>query len=288
MIRFAVMSDIHVQDWDLESQDRLISALHDYGSLPQPPSVIVINGDLTEGHDEDYSTLLRLLVAHAPCPVYVTIGNHEYYRMWYQQSPSRKWSMDTFPNGWSSRQALKLFLDRFQLHAPYYDKWLHGYHFIFLGGECYRDDAEGMTEHAWLSDDQLAFLRQKLQGNSGESEAGSRKPVFVFLHQPLEEVVQRERLERLLAAHPEVILFAGHTHHQLLSRGTYLAGQGGFARLNSSSIRRPWSELDVPLSGSISESLLVEVRDGEVRMKGRRHDKRAWLAQASFIQSAAP
>ncbi|WP_308635699.1 metallophosphoesterase family protein [Paenibacillus silvisoli] len=287
MFRFAVMSDIHVQAWDQESQARLVSALHDYAFLPEPPDYIVINGDLTEGHDSDYTVLLHLLETHATCPVYMTMGNHEYYRMWYKQLPTPVWSMATFPNEWSSEQAMELFLSRLKLSRPYYAERLQGYTFIFLAGECYRDQVDGIVEHAWISDEQFAFLEKQLEQKQNDTPGYNGRPVFVFLHQPIEEVFQKERLAQLLAAYPEIIFFSGHTHHQLTSRQTYTAPEGRFAIVNSSSVRRPWSDRDEPLDGSMSESLFVEVQDDKVIISGRRHDERDWVAQAKFVRSYA-
>lgn len=279
MFRFAVMSDIHVQAWDSESQERFIAALQDYDSLTNGLDFIVINGDLTEGFDEDYVLLKELLGEHAKVPVYVTIGNHEYYKMWYKEG--RAWSTESFPNGWSTELAKKSFLDAFGLDRPYYDVWSHDHHFIFLAGEHYRDANPLVVEHAWISDEQFAFLCQALQERRG-GENGV-KPVFVFVHQTLPAVYQHKELEALLNEYPEVILFSGDSHYQLLSESTYC--ERGFATMNSSSVRRPWSDRNEPLPGTISESVLVEVSESEVKLLGRRHDEKRWLEEVQFVRN---
>lgn len=279
MVRFAVMSDIHIQHWHTESHDRFLAALEDYSSLPEPPEFVILNGDLTEGHPEDYEKLLDLLKRQPHPPVYVTMGNHEFYRMWYRrQGEGYEWSKETFPNGWSTEQAVELFTRYFHLDRPYYDIWLGGHRFVFLAGEKYRDAVEDVEEHAWLSPEQLTFLESSLGRDCDE-----RSAAFVFLHQPLEDVVQREQLELILSRHPEVIFFTGHTHFQLSSPGIYK--ESNFARVSSSSVRDPYDRAtDKPLGGPASESLYVAAADGTVEIKGRRHDEKRWAQQLHVIR----
>jgi len=278
MFRFAVMSDIHVQTWNEESIERFVAALQDYASLSDGPDLIVINGDLTEGFEEDYALLKTLIAEHAKVPTYVTIGNHEYYKMWYKEG--RAWSTDSFPNGWSTQQAKRTFQDAFHLDRPYYNVWIHDHHFIFLAGEHYRDANPLVVEHAWISDEQFAFLRQALRERRGED---GTKPIFVFIHQTLPAVYQHQELESLLSEYPEVILFSGDSHFQLLSESTFC--ERGFATMNSSSVRSPWSDSNEPLPGPISESVLVEVSDSAVKLYGRRHDEKRWLEEAQFVRN---
>jgi hypothetical protein len=272
------MSDIHVQHWHSESQNRFLAALEDYASLPEPLELVILNGDLTEGHPEDYEKLLELLKCRPHPPVYVTMGNHEYYRMWYRrQGESCEWSKTTFPNGWSTEQALEQFTRYFQLERPYYDIRLNNHHFIFLAGEKYRDAVEDVEEDAWLSPEQLTFLESSLARDNKHASA------FVFLHQPLECVVQREQLERILNRHPDTIFFSGHTHFQLSSPGTYK--ESVFAQISSSSVRDPYDQAkDEPLGGTISESLYVAAAEGTVEIKGRRHDEKRWLEQLHVVR----
>jgi predicted MPP superfamily phosphohydrolase len=275
-VRFAVMSDIHVQHWHKESQEKFLSALRDYMSMPEPPELIIINGDLTDGHSEDYEVLLELLKIESLPPVFVTMGNHEYYRMWYRLGQNYEWHKDTFPNGWSSAEAIARFLHYFTLDKPYYDIWHSGHHFIFLSGEKYQDASPEVVEHAWLSLEQLEFLKKTLWQDNEE-----QRRVFVFLHQPLELVVQREALEHILEQHPEVIFFSGHTHFQLSSPELY--SNRVITQVSSSSIRDPYEqESDKPIGGPISESLFVTSGGGKTIIRGRRHDERRWVDELNM------
>lgn len=73
---------------------------------------------------------------------------------------------------------LQQFLSYTHSPAPYYDIWLKGYHFLFLGTE------EGLDTFCTLSDHQLHWLEEKLQEQDAHDQ-----PIFLFLHQPLKNTV---------------------------------------------------------------------------------------------------
>ncbi|SEF61153.1 metallophosphoesterase [Paenibacillus sp. UNC499MF] len=344
---FAVLSDIHVVAWDPESHRRLEVCLKDYAAMKHPPDFIVINGDLTEGFAEDYTVLKRILSEHARVPVYVTNGNHEYYRMWYKDG---SFSTDTFPNGWSTAEAMARFLGFLGKPLPYYDLRLKGLRFVFMSAERYRDTDPAIREDAWISDGQFAWLERILReesrplhadakgmaetasaaeadpapaaleaaepesggagpaGSPGEDETGlqpadsspgevayrphgRKRPVFVFLHQPLPHtvagsydpgekgVVQDVRLRELLGRHPNVCFFSGHTHYTLASPGIYF--EDGCSHMGTSSVRRPIGDGIDPAPVE-SESVLVEVAPHSVTIRGRRHNTGEWLPSAVF------
>ncbi|MFB7813094.1 metallophosphoesterase family protein [Paenibacillus chitinolyticus] len=168
---FAVLSDIHVVAWDPESHRRLEVCLKDYASMKHPPEFIVINGDLTEGFAEDYTVLKRILSEHVRVPVYVTNGNHEYYRMWYNDGG---FSVDTFPNGWSTAEAMARFLGFLGKPLPYYDLRLKGLRFVFMSAERYRDTDPAIREDAWISDEQFAWLERILREESRPHHAAAQ------------------------------------------------------------------------------------------------------------------
>lgn len=88
----------------------------------------------------------------------------------------------------------------------------------------------------------------------------------------------------MLAKYPEVVYFSGHTHLQLSCPNIYYEEINVF--VGSSSVRNPFDQESVPLSGSISESLFIEVDDQQVRIRGRRHDLRRWADGVDFIRTA--
>ncbi|WP_027415854.1 hypothetical protein [Aneurinibacillus terranovensis] len=83
----------------------------------------------------------------------------------------------------TEQDSIRRFLDFAGYHQLFYDKWIKGYHFIFLGSEQYRQSNPYNYEDAYLSDEQLDWLRTKLK------EGDRKRPTFIFLHQPLPDTV---------------------------------------------------------------------------------------------------
>ncbi|MNG01839.1 3',5'-cyclic adenosine monophosphate phosphodiesterase CpdA [compost metagenome] len=169
----------------------------------------------------------------------------------------------------------------------YYDRWIKGYHFIFLGSEQYRQTNPANAEDAWLSQTQLSWLQSKLQENYVQ-----KRPLFVFLHQPLQGtvsgsqprgVVQRNELKQILSPYPEVIFFTGHTHWELRLPTTLI--RDVFTMVNSSSVTYPYDSNDQLFQGNRSEGLVLEVYDDRVHIRGRDFQGQAWISEADFTVS---
>lgn len=288
LLSFAVISDIHVRKWNWNSQEKLKQALNDLQQAEPDAQALVVNGDLGDGLPGDYATL-GMLMARLPHPkrLFYNIGNHEYYKSWYDKNGY--WS-HAFPNGESEQASQQRFLEFAGRKKLYEDVWVDGYHFLFLGSEQYRQSDERNKEDAWLSDAQLSWLEQELA--DGEKPG---KPIFVFLHQPLQNtvagsktmtynlgVVQHERLRAILAKHPQAILFSGHTHWELKSAQTLV--RDGFTMVNTSSVYEPYSEANIAYDQEYgrSEGVAVEVYPGRVLVRGRNFADGQWIADAQF------
>jgi Icc protein len=288
LLSFAVISDIHVQKWNRHSHEKLAQALNDLKRAEPDAQALVVGGDLGDGLQGDYETLGKLMRALPhPKRVFYNIGNHEYYKAWHDKQGH--WS-GAFPNGESERASQRRFLAFAGRKALYEDAWVSGYHFIFLGSEQYRQSDPANKEDAWLSDAQLGWLERALA--DGEQPG---KPVFVFLHQPLpctvagsrtrsdgRGVVQHERLRAILAKHPQVILFTGHTHWELKSAHTLV--RDGFTMVNTSSVYEPFNEADAAYGQEYgkSEGVAVEVYPNRVLIRGRSFTEKAWIPEAQF------
>ncbi|UQZ81501.1 Calcineurin-like phosphoesterase [Paenibacillus konkukensis] len=292
LLTFPVLSDLHVQAWNRASHTKLARALADLHTLNPAADALVLNGDLTDGRQRDYDKLSELLrqVPHPP-QILSSIGNHEFYQSWH--GPSSRWNKEGFPNGETEQASISRFLKFTGEKKVYYTKNIRGYDFIVLGSERYRQSDADYLEDAYLSDEQLAWLRTELQRLSL-----SGKPVFVFLHQPLpnsvsgtsgccvnsRSVIQHEELKKLLAAYPQIILFSGHTHLELKLQRTLV--RDGFVMVNSSSVEQPWTEDErgtgKPLGPEASEGLYVEVYASKVIIRGRDFHKQRWIPEAEF------
>jgi Icc protein len=290
---FSVLSDLHITGWDQESHRLFRSALSDHTELHPTSSLLVLNGDLTNGHAEDYEALGQLLQEQKHAPVHATMGNHEYYGLW--RTPQGGMDTTKLNETWSSLKATQLFTQFFNYEKPYHDLWIKDIHFIFLSGEAYRDVDAGIREDAYLSKEQLGWLKKTLTSTSGHINPLRRllrkRPTFVFLHQPLphtldgtdseQGVAQNQELYKLLKSTPNVFLFSGHTHYELGQ--TRQIHQHDFLSVGTSSIRYVVNANNEPVSPPLSQSLVIEVFKDRVNIRGREHSTRSWLSTYSLM-----
>lgn len=281
ILTFAVISDIHIQS-RVTFLERFNNALIDLTENMQPkPDAIVLNGDLGDGTAEDYALLSRIIkdrqLNTEGNPLWLAaIGNHEFYKA-YHDPLSNVWSPSAFPNGDSDAKAKERFTSFTQQEKVYFDKYIKGYHFIFLGSEKSAMSDKSIGEAAFLSPEQLAWLDVKLKENYIQG-----KPVFVFLHQPLFNstgnigyfVVQGGQLYKILKKYPEIVMFSGHLHQALGSEAT--VRHDVFAIYNDSSTSRPLSR-DYKSGLDKSEGLYVEVFQDKVQVRGRDFINKTWV-----------
>jgi len=289
-LRFAVISDIHVQAWDHNAQIKFRAALEDLMSQEPPLDELVVNGDLGDGKPDDYAavnSILREVRARSlqRVPVVFTIGNHEFYKA-YHHPVTEAWSPATFPNGESEAAALQRFLTFAQRDKVYTERYIKSYHFIFLGSEKSAMSDHTIGDAAYLSPEQLAWLKRTLREHYTPG-----KPVFVFLHQPplasggnfpgkSRFVVQQDELLEILRPYPEVVFFAGHLHLKLGSPGSMV--QEGFTLFNESSTSMPRDGVARKPLPDKSEGMVVEVQGGRVSVRGRDFLQHAWLPEAQY------
>jgi Icc protein len=261
VMRFQVFSDVHVMasndPWQKTASQKFIAALEDI--RPFQPDFLVINGDLTNGKAGDYQLLKEILQKYAPWPMYPTMGNHEYYEVFTNKNVTDlelRWRFD----------------NAFQLDKPYYDRYIKGYHFIFLAPEEFKAHYKQIADGAYISKEQLAWFHDTLAKDQGLT--------FVFLHQPLDHTVtqsdpgsvqQSEEIRKILREHQgPVIWFSGHTHASMLHSDQirklenvlYVGGSSTFTVDNS---------LDK------SESRMVEVYNDRIVMWVRDHIAKKWV-----------
>ncbi|TJY44622.1 metallophosphoesterase [Cohnella pontilimi] len=292
LLTFPVISDIHVQWWYDTSQMKFMNALNDLYSINPNPDTMVINGDLGDGMPADYAKLTELLNTNPhPKKMFYTMGNHEYYKAWHDADGW--WNSDTFPNGETEQDSINRFLQFAGEKKVYYDQFVKGYHFIFLGSEYYRQSDWNNLEDAYLSEEQLNWLKETLKKGAEDG-----KPIFVFLHQPIpytvsgtsfcctnnRAVIQHEELKSILSGYPQVIFFSGHTHWELKLPLTLVHDK--FTMVNSSSVVQPWTDDgnggEMLAGPDDSEGLYVEVYKDKVKIKGRDFYRKQWVPEAQF------
>jgi Icc protein len=297
---FTVLSDLHVEAWDKNSQLKVRKAFQDLQDTVPESAALILNGDLSNGLPDDYDKLKELLkeLPH-PKTVYATIGNHEFYKAWMNKAGI--WNADGFPNGETEQASIERFLQFNGENRVYNEKMVQGYHFLFLGSEQYRQSNPDNLEDAYLSPAQLGWLQQSLKKAQAE---GNNKPIFVFLHQPLPNtvsgttgccvnnraIIQHEELQRILSGYPQVIFFTSHTHRELKLPKTWV--QNLFTMINTSSVQQPVTDngqdVDKVLGPDTSEGLYVEVYSDKVIIKGRDFYSQRWIPEANFIVPRVP
>jgi len=279
-LSFVVVSDIHIAR--LNAIRNFSATLND--NYNSNVDAMVVVGDLGDGLARDYNTLKHELSDHKlenNYPIYWTIGNHEFYGAFYKFG---LWSPKTFPNNETDAASIDRFLQLAQRNKVYGDTWVNDYHFIFLGSEKSRMSEMSYTDAAFISDTQLVWLQKALEKNKQPS-----KPIFVFLHQPIPYttlaglqqgyVLQWQKLNAILAQHPEVIFFNGHIHYELDYKN--MMSKANFTIVNSSSLASPIDRNRRPIM-DFAPGLVVEVFNNKVVIRGRDFLNSNWISGAEI------
>ena len=162
----------------------------------------------------------------------------------------------------------------------YHDTWVNDYHFISLGSE----DGNSETLNsitASVSEDQQNWLKETLAENYQKG-----KPIFVFLHQPLNNgngswvgVVQNDKIREILSQYPEVIIFSSHTHRDLDDSSVLL--NQPFTMIHTGAIHYTLIPDTNSENGRRRESyikgLYIEVNGNNVVVKGRNIKENQWI-----------
>ncbi|MFJ7729595.1 metallophosphoesterase [Neobacillus sp. NPDC097160] len=256
VLQFPVLSDIHIGG--ASQQERFKRALYDMQAIAPNYDALVLLGDNTNmGTEKEYDDLDHLLQAYSKkdAEKIITIGNHDYWEGVYSTGD------------FNPKKYIQRFVDKTGMPGLYYDKWVNGYHFITLGSEGFPD--HGGADHVLMSDEQYNWFDEVVA-----QDADHEKPIFVFLHQPIDNTVYGSeewgagfsdtRLSDILKKYPQVILFSGHTHYLLQHpRSIY---QDGFTMVNAGSVAYGYTDIAYP---GTSQGLLVNVYSDRIEIKAR-------------------
>lgn len=274
IMTFSVLGDIHTDTV------RLKAALYDLYSIDPKMAAVVLNGDIVDqGEDSQYETVSRCLEdsrAVLPGTVIYNIGNHEFYN--YAKGVNTLQESDEF---------ISRFLSFSKEKEVYHDLWLNGYHLISLGSEETYTKEMGPVA-ASISKVQMEWLKDKLAENFV-----SHKPIFVFLHQPLEgnvinsrhswgDVKQDKELREILAKYPEVIMISSHTHSLLDFDGPI--HEKSFKIATTGAVHNPvyFDKKGGRKIMDTSQGIYIEVFKDRVLIKGRDFKSRTWLGEAAI------
>lgn len=273
LLSFFAISDTHCTS-DIMSQDsmKLKVAINDLNEINPNANALCIAGDMTNfGAQEEYETFMQILnsVNH-PTPYFV-IGNHDV-----------RWQKGGY------KEAYDRFINNTKMPSGYYDKWIEGYHFIFMSTD---DD---LKDEAYISDAQLDWLNEKMSENATED-----KPIFVFLHQSLKStsagsypehgystsgypdgVVQGDKLRKVLKKYPQCLFITGHTH-AVIEHPKTVNNVDNIICVNTSSVSYTIA-MDGYGKDNDSQGLCIDVYENRVIIRGRDFTRRQWIKNGEW------
>lgn len=268
-LQIPVFSDVHISG-ELQ-ENKLIDVLNDYKKLAPGYKAMAVVGDITNhGMESQYDNFNKIMdkYANPDAEKVIAMGNHEFFegRFWPRPDLTDKVLLDRF-------------VSKTGMPGVYYDKWVEGYHFITLGSEESMLTDPNNQHNAIISDKQYKWLEETLP-----KEADPKKPIFVFLHQPIDDTVYGSedwggglrdgRLANILKQYPQVILFTGHLHYLLEHPRTVY--QDGFTMVNTGATAYTLYEDGSGPWGS-AQGLLVNVFDDRVEIKAREFSTDTWV-----------
>ena len=205
---FMLISDTHLGRGSVDCEGRLTNALAQIAGFERRPDAIIVNGDITDGGEQEEYDALRAIIDASDFEFDTDFaficGNHD------------QWTGDD-----NSQEAYGAMHERFTANCGvplYYDRVVCGVHLICMGpdGPCSHWDRFNIT------DEQVAWVEGLL-----EEDEKDGIPSFVFCHEPIPETVfgtdrgqwghqasieNPDELRTMLERHPATVFVTGHTH----------------------------------------------------------------------------
>ena len=266
IMSFAIMSDTHFSSTVINSN--FTNALQDARKLNPDLAGAFVLGDLSDQGvsltDPSYSDLDNYYdwldsyeyknSKGQDIPITNILGNHD-VRGSSGASDGRK------PASYDA--AVALYKEREGVENINFDKWINGYHFIFLNTEQYHKD------DCYFSAETLTWLDKTL----GENEDG--RPIFVMVHQPTTRIHELEgatmTFKEVIARHPTAIVSSGHTHSAFGTASIVQDGNGNY-------INQPGMKDEL-----LIQYYFVEVYEDGVVFKARELGTDSWKLSSYVV-----
>lgn len=272
-----VISDVHIGSQYGATHFRLM--LKDAITLYPNGAPIYIVGDITDnGTEAQYAELMSIFnevmtengADGSEYPLFFAIGNHD-----YPSATGAFLEYAALPDGTHPTDTS-------------YDFWLNGYHYIILGG----DNANGLE--AYFNEATLTWLDEKLAENRNDA-----RPTFVFLHQSIyntvagslpgegwDGVTNEDEFVAVIKKYPEVMLFNGHSHWEMDSKGNIFEGTEELPihAFNCASVSYLWTAFNKTQGENLygSQGYAVDIYDGKTVVRGRDFVNSKWISSAQY------
>lgn len=287
VLTFDLVSDVHLRDSDSSRASNFIAGLQDIAANhPESDALVNLGDNISFGSDNNsrgqYFDIIEEYASQIPNKIMV-LGNHDVRK-----------NDSSSSNGFSSNYdvAYKAYMEDNAVYRDdpdsdkiYFDKWINGYHFIALNTE------EGLKDSIYMSDEQLAWLDEKL----GESEDGTsgaadpEKPVFVIVHQALDDTHQRAnayggfggqdaQVKEILSKHPQAVVLSGHIHNGFGVATTMDRTYGTLIDVPS------FNETEYGVTDN-GTGYQVDVYADRIHFRARNYITHTWLPQYDIVLS---
>lgn len=294
-LSFSAISDIHLRaNFKPIFQGMLELGMRDMEQAEDKLDAAVFVGDITDHGDVDQWNVFTDALSKYDYAKqsFVVVGNHDTW------GPNR----DEFDNPEDGVKVTfqkynKLISDR-DVSEMYYSDVVNGYHMIALGSE------EDHTD-AFLSDTQLKWFAAEM-----ESASKDGKPIFVFMHQPINGTHglpynwelnkddpadkggvgdQSDAVLEILMNYDNVFYISGHIHAGYKETGKGIGAKYGSVETVENKKGNPITLVNLPSylyfdfihGGHIANGCgwVIEAYDGEVVIRARNFATGTWISR---------
>lgn len=295
IVSFAMISDIHLRgNFKPIFQGMLELGLADMERAKDKLDAVVFVGDITDHGDYDQWNVFAESVAKYDIAdnTMLVVGNHDTW------GPNRE-QFDDPQDGVKTTfiRYNKQISDR-DVTEMYYSDVVNGCYFIALGSEADHTDA-------YLSDTQLQWFAGEM-----EKAAATGLPIFVFMHQPLNQThglpynwelkkedpaekggigAQSAQVEEILKRYDNVFYISGHIHAGFKNEGNGIGVKYASVETLMNNNGNPITLINLPSymyfdltrGGHLANGCgwVIEVYDGEVLLRARNFATGTWLTR---------
>lgn len=193
VLRFMVISDVHVKDEHTIERDRMVQAIKTAYRLSEESSYNKLDACYIVGDFADRGTYIQMKAVKD-----ILDANLREETVWNVSLASHEFMSDG-PEGAKQRLS-EIFGQDCNTHRV-----INGFHFISVG----------CTERCRFGDDERAFAWNALKEAAADSP---EKPIFFFQHPHIQDTVYgsiawgEDELTPILCNFPQIIDFSGHSH----------------------------------------------------------------------------